>query len=159
MKQLVIILLISLFSFSCERREIHFLNNRLLQAEQQCDSLERLLSLTRLFCTSESSLFRTRYFIVGSESELLKMGVITRVSGLSREFKISNFVSKYLFDSGHFERFDTLEIHGKHVRILGSFHPDSYTLTGSDKENYHLLTIKDSDRFWAQSFFLVITHK
>lgn len=159
LKQFVIIFLISLFSFSCERGEIHFLNERLLQAEKERDSLERLLSLTRLFCTHEVNFSSARFFIVGSESELLKKGVITRVSGLSREFKISNFASKYHFRNDHFQHCDTLEIRGKCVRILGCFHPDSYTLTGSDKEDYHLLTIHDQNRFWAQSFFLVITHK
>lgn len=155
----MVIVLISFFSLSCERKEICSLNSNVQHLASECDSLERLLYLTRAFYAHIDSISPLKYYIIGSESELMEKGIITRVSGLSREFKISHSVSKFHFLCECFETLDSIVVRGKYVRLVGSFDPEHYTITGSDKDNYHILTIRDKERFWAQNMFLVITHK
>lgn len=155
----MVIVLISFFSFSCERKEICFLNASVQNITSERDSLEKLLYMTRAFHARQDSVSQLKYYIVGSELELMEKGIIIRVSGLSREFKINHSVSKFHFFCECFQNLDSIVIRGKYVRLVGSFNPEHYTVTGSDKDNYHVLTIRDKERFWAQNMFLVITHK
>lgn len=100
-----------------------------------------------------------KYYVIASEKVLLESGVITRVSGLSREMKINNKFNKKFFIAKHIESIDTLVVAGKDVKVIGRFHPDSYTITGKQSDDYHLVIIKDKNLFWDDSRYLVITHK
>lgn len=87
------------------------------------------------------------------------MGIITRVSGLSREFKISNMISEHHFIGINAQATDSITISGKHIRIIGCFNPKYYQISGHDEDNIHTLIIKDKEKFWAHNKFLIITCK
>lgn len=155
MKQILTILIISLFSLSCERREIVVLNRENAELKSRCDSLTEIINLLK----DKPCLNHIKYYIIASEKSLLENGVIVRVSGLSREMKINNRLNKKYFITQHIELIDTLLVEGKDVKVIGQFHPDSYIITEANDENHHFVIIKNRNLFWNHSRYLVITHK
>lgn len=140
---------------SCGEREIAFCD----RVRHERDSLERLLHLTRSMVSRNTRLGGEKYYIIGSESDLVKKGIIKRVSGISMEFKLCNDFPKHHFICVDDHAIDSVVVYGKYVRIVGRFNPDYYTITGCDKDDHHVMRINDKVKFWAENVYLVITHK
>lgn len=140
---------------SCRGREISFCE----RVYRERDSLEYLLHLARSVTQVKGSVQRMKYYIVGSEYELQKKGVIERVSGISREFKLCHNFSRHHFICVDEQMIDSVVIRGRYARLVGRFNPNYYTITQSDKEEYHVLLINDKEKFWTENLYLVITHK
>lgn len=153
----IIIFVISLLSLSCERGGIYVLESENTILRAQNDSLREVISHLRLIISPFDSLRSYKYYIIGSERDLMDKGVIVRVGGLSREKKLSLYHPKALFEFEHIDNIDTLEVYGKRVRLVGNYNPSSYIITGEDRDDYHLFIITDKHLFWRDNLYLIIT--
>lgn len=148
-----IFILISLFSLSCEDGDIKVLieSNRILM--KRCDSLQNIINHPELIRHRSD----IKFYIIDDKFTLLKRNIISRVSGLSRDVKVNNRVKKHYFQSAHISQIDTLDISGRYVNVIGHFNPDTYTII--ENGDNHQLIIKNRDKFWKYSNFLVIIKK
>ena len=149
MKYFILILVVSLFSLSCEERETIALS----KFDKHCDSLNQIIGDLR----KQIPLVGYKFYVISSENILLKKRIITRVSGISLEHKLHEKVAKRHFSCEHISEIDTLYIPGNNIKIVGHFNPNSYVIEGDDKKN--ILIIIDKFLFWEYSNSLVISYK
>ena len=149
MKYFILILVVSLFSLSCEERE----TIALPEFEKHCDSLNQIISDLR----KQIPLDDYKFYIISSERVLLKKGIISRVSGISLENKPHENMPKRNFSCERISEIDTLHISGDNIKVIGHFNSNSYIIKGSNSK--YMLIIKDKHRFWANSKFLIISSK
>ncbi len=136
---------------------IQALNKEISQMKQQVDTLKQVTQQQQQKLQQQEIALHTAYYIVASKKDLFDYGVIDKKGILSKPILTGNF------DKTHFTKIDTREtlqipIMAKHAKILTPHPADSYELVYEGKIiNY--LKIKDPDKFWETTKFLVIMVK
>lgn len=93
------------------------------------------------------------YYIVGTKSELIEAGVMTK-GGLFKSSKISYQAEKNAFVKIDYREITEINTNAKRAKII-SIHPKgTYALEVVNDET--ILTISDPDAFWEQTKYLVI---
>jgi septal ring factor EnvC (AmiA/AmiB activator) len=102
----------------------------------------------------------TAYYVVGKSKELVEKKVIDKsggLLGLGKTSKLSSDFDKEKFTQIDYTQVTTIPLSGKKAQLV-TVHPnDSYTLD-KDKDQYTALKIKDPEKFWSASKYLVVVH-
>ena len=95
------------------------------------------------------------YYIVGSKSDLINAGVITK-GGLFKSAKVSYQSEKDIFVKIDYRNISIINTNAKKAKIL-SIHPKgTYTFEKDEDSSEMSLIISDPDAFWEQTKYLVI---
>lgn len=93
------------------------------------------------------------YYIVGTKSELIDAGVMTK-GGLFKSSKISYQAEKNAFVKIDYREITSINTNATKAKII-SIHPKG-TYALEEVNNETILTISDPDAFWEQTKYLVI---
>lgn len=102
----------------------------------------------------------TAYYVIGSKSELMNKGIITKKGGFIGIGKVSELNTT--IDENDFTKIDisqTMEIpiHGDKVKLVSTHPLGSYKLV-EGSASIDKIMILDPEKFWSVSKYLVITH-
>ena len=96
------------------------------------------------------------YYSLGSFKELNEMGVVEKkgdIIGIAGTKSLKDDFNKEAFVEVDKRKFKTLEINSDEAKIVTTHPPESFELTGEEQKQ---LKIKDPERFWSASKYLVI---
>ncbi len=136
---------------------IQVLNEQVAQLQENLDTLKQIQQQQAQTIQQQDSALHTAYYVVGSKKELMSHGVVDRAGLLSKLDITGNF------DKNYFTRIDIREVRripvmAKKIQIMTKHPSDTYDLEKSEGQVTYLV-IKDPDRFWETSRFLVIMVK
>ena len=95
------------------------------------------------------------YYIVGSKSDLIDAGVITK-GGLFKSAKVSYLSEQDTFVKIDYRNISIINTNAKRAKVL-SIHPKgTYTLENDAESGEVSLIISDPAAFWEQTKYLVI---
>lgn len=123
----------------------------------QVDNLERERQRQSRQLEEQTIEMNTAYFAMGSRRELIDNNIISREGGFLGIGRSNRL--KADFDHGFFTRLDItrdmeISIVGDNPRVVTTHPSGSYEIVQQDGET--LLRIKDAERFWSASRYLVI---
>jgi hypothetical protein len=101
-------------------------------------------------------------YVIGTKSELLENGVLTKeggIIGIGKARKLSNELNVDYFTKSSKTKFKSLILGFKSIKIITSHPKNSYKLTEGEKERIDSLIILDKSSFWKNSKYLVIEVK
>jgi len=159
------------------------LNKQLFHKEMELSELNKRLTgldaqVTQLQTTVDTLVFqnivqtmklaendkrlRTAYYIVGKTKELEQAQLIDKKGGLLGIGKTP--VLKENLDKNKFVRIDyttvkRIPVEGKDVKIITTHPADSYAMDKDKNEMVKELVIKDPEKFWSVSKYLVVAKK
>jgi hypothetical protein len=101
------------------------------------------------------------YFAEGTFKELKENKVITNeggILGVGKAERLSPDADKKYFTAFDTRELKSIPIHGRKAKLVTPHPKDSYELKAENKE-LAMLTIKDPDKFWEESKYLVVEVK
>lgn len=102
--------------------------------------------------SQEKEIF-TVYYIVGSKSDLISAGVVTK-GGLFKSAKVSYQAEKNSFIAIDYREINAINTNASKAKVL-SIHPQS-SYSMEDNNGEVILNITDPEAFWEQTKYLVI---
>ncbi|PCJ82930.1 MAG: hypothetical protein COA57_12575 [Flavobacteriales bacterium] len=99
----------------------------------------------------------TAYYCFGTSKELRENGVITKEGGfigIGKTEKLTEDFNKRYFTQMDVTTFSEVELKAKKAKVITSHPSSSYKITGSEMADK--LVIKDAEKFWSVSKYLVI---
>ena len=136
---------------------IQQLNEQVVQLQENLDTLKHIQQQQAQTIEQQDIALHTAYYVVGTKRELMDHHVVDR-KGLLSKLDITGD-----FDKNYFTRIDIREttripVMAKKIQIMTKHPSDSYELERSEGQVTYLV-IKEPDRFWETSKFLVIMVK
>ena len=147
--------------------EVEMKNMEVFQLQQELENLDGAFS--ELFDAFENQTMEldsimnkvnTAYFTFGSKSELVDNGVITKEGGfigIGKINKLKDDFNKTYFTEVNITELTEIPLGVKKADIVTTHPHDSYELVGEDP--IKKLIIKDAEKFWEASKYLVIVVK
>jgi peptidoglycan hydrolase CwlO-like protein len=142
------------------------LNDEISSLNMQVERLETSVNILRAENTAQTqtieeqaNALHTAYYIVGSTKELHEKKIIDKSGGLlgiGRTSKIDPNMDNSQFVRIDYTKTNNIDFHSSKIRIVTAHPADSYTLT-KENDNKANLNIKDPEKFWSISKYLVIT--
>ena len=124
---------------------------------EMLDSTELRGELQNQMIAMQDSTLHTAYYIVSTYKQLHDMGIAEKkgdIVGIAGSKVVKNDFNRTNFIKIDTRKFTSLDLNSDKVQILTHHPKESYELTG-DKDK--TLVIKDPDRFWSASKYLVIS--
>ncbi len=101
----------------------------------------------------------TVYYIVGSDRELIRDGIVVKSGGIGRTMVLSNNYDLSKLTRVNKENVTRIAVGEKRVTIVTPHPAGSYELIMSDRNTVDELVIKDPEKFWETSRVLVIAYR
>jgi uncharacterized protein YcfL len=152
-----------------DAQQITQLQGTIEQQAQQIAALQARLDDFDKQLASERSASARAYYVIGTEDELIKKGVIVKEGGANLLIKRvgRTLVPARQLDNAAFTAIDTREIHAitvpdstKRYEIVSRQSLDDVKVTQREGTSFRgALEISDSEKFWAPSRYLIIVQK
>ena len=148
-------------------RQLEEKEAQIIQKDQQIATLDKTVSSLKEEVTNlstEGDILKAKvadqeteiysvYYIVGSKSELIGAGVMTK-GGLFKSSKVSYQAEKEAFVKIDLREISLINTNSKKAKVM-SIHPKgTYVFVENDGEM--VLNISDPEKFWEQTKYLVI---
>ena len=143
-------------------REIYFLKEDLNSINASFESVFNKYTLQNIKINDLNKKLNQVAFAIGTKTELLNNGVLTKSGGLIgivKSRKLNNNLNTDYFTYTSRLEFRKLILGFKSVKLITSHPTGSFKLHNSSKEKIDSLEILDKDVFWRNSKFLVVEVK
>lgn len=143
-------------------REIYFLKEELNSINASFESVFNKYTLQNIKINDLNQKLNQVAFAIGTKTELLNNGVLTKSGGLIgivKSRKLNNDLNTDYFTYTSRLEFRKLILGFKSVKLITSHPTGSFKLHKSSKEKIDSLEILDNDDFWRNSKFLVVEVK
>lgn len=143
-------------------REIYFLKEELNSINASFESVFNKYNLQNIKINDLNKKLNQVAFAIGTKTELLNNGVLTKSGGLIgivKSRKLNNNLNTDYFTYTSRLEFRKLILGFKSVNLITSHPTGSFKLHNSSKEKIDSLEILDNDVFWRNSKFLVVEVK
>ena len=143
-------------------REIYFLKEELNSINASFESVFNKYNLQNIKINDLNKKLNQVAFAIGTKTELLNNGVLTKSGGLigiAKSRKLNNNLNTDYFTYTSRLEFRKLILGFKSVKLITSHPTGSFKLHNSSKEKIDSLEILDNDVFWRNSKFLVVEVK
>lgn len=143
-------------------REIYFLKEELNSVNASFESVFNKYNLQNIKINDLNQKLNQVAFAIGTKTELLNNGVLTKSGGLIgivKSRKLNNNLNTDYFTYTSRLEFRKLILGFKSVKLITSHPTGSFKLHNSSKEKIDSLEILDNDVFWRNSKFLVVEVK
>ena len=143
-------------------REIYFLKEELNSINASFESVFNKYNLQNIKINDLNKKLNQVAFAIGTKTELLNNGVLTKSGGLIgivKSRKLNNNLNTDYFTYTSRLEFRKLILGFKSVKLITSHPTGSFKLHNSYKEKIDSLEILDNDVFWRNSKFLVVEVK
>ena len=98
----------------------------------------------RQMIDEQMSSLNVAYYIVGTKQQLVNWGILSKPNILGQSKILYSSIDKSVLNKVDIRHFKTLQIEGKHPKILSSIPKESYSINESG-----VLTINNIDSFWS----------
>jgi len=143
-------------------REVYFLKEELNSINASFESVFNKYTLQNIKINDLNQKLNQVAFAIGTKTELLNNGVLTKSGGLIgivKSRKLNNDLNTDYFTYTSRVEFRKLILGFKSVKLITSHPTGSFKLHNSSKEKIDSLEILDNDVFWRNSKFLVVEVK
>jgi hypothetical protein len=143
-------------------REVYFLKEELNSINASFESVFNKYTLQNIKINDLNQKLNQVAFAIGTKTELLNNGVLTKSGGLIgivKSRKLNNNLNTDYFTYTSRLEFRKLILGFKSVKLITSHPTGSFKLHNSSKEKIDSLEILDNDVFWRNSKFLVVEVK
>ena len=143
-------------------REVYFLKEELNSINASFESVFNKYTLQNIKINDLNQKLNQVAFAIGTKTELLNNGVLTKSGGLIgiiKSRKLNNDLNTDYFTYTSRVGFRKLILGFKSVKLITSHPTGSFKLHNSSKEKIDSLEILDNDVFWRNSKFLVVEVK
>jgi len=143
-------------------REVYFLKEELNSINASFESVFNKYTLQNIKINDLNQKLNQVAFAIGTKTELLNNGVLTKSGGLIgivKSRKLNNDLNTDYFTYTSRVEFRKLILGFKSVKLITSHPTGSFKLHNSSREKIDSLEILDNDVFWRNSKFLVVEVK
>lgn len=143
-------------------REVYFLKEELSSLNASYSRMFDKFNKQKVTINHLNSQINEIAFVIGTKSELLENGVLTKeggVIGIGKSRRLSNELNTDYFTTSSKLDFKSLILGYKSVKIITSHPVNSYKLYQSSKESIDSLLVLNKATFWKNSKYLVIEVK
>jgi len=143
-------------------REVYFLKEELNSINASFESVFNKYTLQNIKINDLNQKLNQVAFAIGTKTELLNNGVLTKSGGLIgivKSRKLNNDLNTDYFTYTSRVEFRKLILGFKSVKLITSHPTGSFKFHNSSKEKIDSLEILDNDVFWRNSKFLVVEVK
>ena len=143
-------------------REVYFLKEELSSLNASYSRMFDKFNQQKVTINNLNSKINEIAFVIGTKSELLENGVLTKEGGLigiGKSRRLSNELNTDYFTTSSKLDFESLILGYKSVKIITSHPVNSYKLFQSSKESIDSLLVLNKATFWKNSKYLVIEVK
>ncbi len=137
--------------------EIGFLSNAVIRLSASNDSIIALNEQTTKELNAATDKLQTAYYILGEKSELKDKGVLDKDGAFSKKVSATDN-DNAIYTQVNITEFSSLPLNTKKAKIL-STHPEGSYVIEEDADKVQTLVIKDAEKFWSHSKYLVIQTK
>ncbi len=130
--------------------EIENLNQNIEELSAENEEKENVIS-------AKDDIINEVYYVIGTKNELLEHNVITKEGGfigIGKSTKLKGDFNKDYFTKADKRELKKINIFSKKAKIITPVAEGSYSFVGDAGVDY--LEIKDADKFWSASKYLVI---
>ena len=142
-------------------REVYYLKEELNSMNASFEAIFKKYNLQNKKISAINQKLNEVAYVIGSKSELLDNGVLTKSGGLigiGKTRKLNSNLNTDYFTYVSKYKFENIPLGYKSVRLMTSHPTNSYKLSNSN-ETIDSLIIINQDDFWRNSKFLVIEVK
>jgi septal ring factor EnvC (AmiA/AmiB activator) len=142
-------------------REVYYLKEELNSMNASFEAIFKKYNLQNKKISAINQKLNEVAYVIGSKSELLDNGVLTKTGGLigiGKTRKLNSDLNTDYFTYVSKYKFENIPLGYKSVRLMTSHPTNSYKLSNSN-EIIDSLIIINQDDFWRNSKFLVIEVK
>jgi uncharacterized coiled-coil DUF342 family protein len=143
-------------------KDVYFLKEELSSLNASYSELFDKYNAQKIAINQLNSSLNEISYVIGTKSELLENGVLTKeggIIGIGKARKLSNELNVDYFTKSSKTKFKSLILGFKSIKIITSHPKNSYKLTEGEKERIDSLIILDKSSFWKNSKYLVIEVK
>jgi chromosome segregation ATPase len=143
-------------------KDVYFLKEELSSLNASYSELFDKYNAQKVAINQLNSSLNEISYVIGTKSELLENGVLTKeggIIGIGKARKLSNELNVDYFTKSSKTKFKSLILGFKSIKIITSHPKNSYKLTEGEKERIDSLIILDKSSFWKNSKYLVIEVK
>lgn len=133
--------------------EIGYLNNAVIKLSESVDSLATVSTNTQNALDATTEELHTAYYLVAEKSYLKDHNLLK--SSLFSKKVLNSDIDNSLFTKVDVTTTEQIPLSGRRFKVLTN-HPES---SFSIDDNKKVLTIKDKDKFWSASKYLLIQAK
>jgi hypothetical protein len=154
------------FEIEAKEVEISSLKENLAASNFTIDMLNGLLDSSNVSIANnkktisdQTAAMNTAYYTIGTFKELEGRGVTDKkggIIGIAATKVVKNDFKKDGFTKIDITQVSSISLNSKKIQLLTVHPADSYTLDGEDIKT---LNIKDAERFWSASKYLVVVIK
>lgn len=138
--------------------EIVSLQTQLANANQQLKVLFEEYNNRIEEIGAQTDKLNTAYYCYGTSKELIAQGVLTKEGGfigIGKSQKLADDFNKEYFTKVDITLIKSIDLKAKKAKLVTTHASDSYAIEGADGK-VDKLVIKNAEKFWASSKYLVI---
>jgi len=138
--------------------EIVSLQTQLANANQQLKVLFEEYNNRIEEIGAQTDKLNTAYYCYGTSKELIAQGVLTKEGGfigIGKSQKLADDFNKEYFTKVDITLIKSIDLKSKKAKLVTTHASDSYAIEGADGK-VDKLVIKNAEKFWASSKYLVI---
>lgn len=129
------------------------LGNQVSDLQENVEDLNAQADKMQGTIANQERELHSAYYIAATKDELIKLGVITK-GGLFSSSKVSYQAEKSAFIKIDYRQVSVINTNSRKAKVL-SIHPEgTYRIENVDDED--IITIRDPEKFWEQTKYLVI---
>lgn len=143
-------------------KDVYFLKEELSSLNASYSELFDKYNAQKVAINQLNSSLNEISYVIGTKSELLENGVLTKeggIIGIGKARKLSSELNVDYFTKSTKTKFKSLILGFKSIKIITSHPKSSYKLIEGEKERIDSLIILDKPSFWKNSKYLVIEVK
>ncbi len=141
------------------KTKLEAMNIQINTLESNVDSLSIENAKKEETINEQDTELHKAYYVIGTKKELLENGVITKTGGfvgIGRIAKLREDFNKDYFTTIDIRDVTKIAIYSKKAKIVTTHPAGSYEFKTNEKGDVEALIIKDPDKFWSVSKYLVI---
>tara|TARA_B100001093_G_scaffold277852_1_gene265559 strand:- start:4528 stop:5406 length:879 start_codon:yes stop_codon:yes gene_type:complete len=140
-------------------REVYFLKEELSSLNNSFNTIFEKYNSQKIQIKDLNSALNEVAYVVGSKTELLQNGVLTKeggIIGIGKSRKLSHELNTNYFTISSKKEFKSIVLGVKSLKIVTPHSSKSYKLFKSEKGKIDSLVVLSADEFWKNSKYLVI---
>lgn len=138
--------------------EIVDLKQKLVKKDIEIEELNKVSAEKTATIEKKTGELNTAFYVFGTKKELKDKNVITKeggILGVGASKKVMDDFNKEYFTQVDITKTSEIPLFAKKVEILSTHPSDSYSISGLD-EGAAKITIKNAEKFWSASKYLVV---
>jgi archaellum component FlaC len=144
------------------KEELTKLNMQITELAYNVDTLKREGAVKAKVIEQQTVKINTAYYAVGTFKELRTNNVLDKEGGflgIRRNKVVKDDFNQDYFTNIDISKVKSIPVNGKDAKLITNHAPDSYTLEKDEKNKKYVksITIKNPERFWKASKYLVVT--